>query len=42
MWWDPRTGKRSSIPHHANRETRLGTLRSILSDLGITEDDLNQ
>ena len=31
---------RVNVPHHATREIPPGTLRAILRQLGITEDDL--
>ncbi|HLF77810.1 MAG TPA: type II toxin-antitoxin system HicA family toxin [Dehalococcoidia bacterium] len=40
VWWLPRTERRATIPHHASREIAPGTLRAILKDLGLTEDDL--
>jgi predicted RNA binding protein YcfA (HicA-like mRNA interferase family) len=30
-----------SIPVHGNRDLPTGTLRSILKDAGLTEEDLN-
>ena len=40
IWWDPKTGRRTLINNHAGREIPPGTLRAILKDLALTEDDL--
>lgn len=42
IWWRPGTELRTVVPNHAAREIPTGTLRSILRDLGLTLDDLNQ
>jgi len=33
---------RTVVPNHPSREIPTGTLRAILSDLGLTLDDLNR
>ena len=40
VWWQPATGKRTTIPNHPGREMKKRTLAAILHDLGLTEDDL--
>ena len=40
IWWLPDTERRSSIPRHPGREIATGTLKAILRDLGLSEDDL--
>lgn len=40
VWWLLASGKRTTIPNHGSRELRASTLREILRDLDLTEDDL--
>jgi predicted RNA binding protein YcfA (HicA-like mRNA interferase family) len=40
LWWLPKTERRTVITRHATREIPPGTLRSILRDLELTEEDL--
>jgi len=42
MWWNPSTRRYTMIPNHPTREIAKGTLASILKDLELTEDRLNQ
>ena len=42
VWWRPGTDLRTVVPNHPSREIPTGTLRAILSDLGLTLDDLNR
>jgi predicted RNA binding protein YcfA (HicA-like mRNA interferase family) len=37
-----RDGRRVTVPVHGSKDLRLGTLRSILRDAGITEDELRE
>ncbi len=39
-WWSPESGKHTTIPNHAGRDMAVKTVRKILSDLGLTEEDL--
>jgi predicted RNA binding protein YcfA (HicA-like mRNA interferase family) len=39
-WWDPEKKLFTIIQHHQGREIPNGTLRAILRDLQLTEDDL--
>lgn len=38
IWLNPATGRRASLPRHS-RDLAEGTLRSILRQAGIEEDD---
>ena len=40
LWWFPGTERRAAIPRHQSREIAPGTLKAILKELGLTEDDL--
>jgi len=40
VWWLPGTERHATIPRHSAREIAPGTLRAILKDLGLSEDDL--
>jgi predicted RNA binding protein YcfA (HicA-like mRNA interferase family) len=40
IWWDPGKKLYTSIPNHAGKEIKRGTLASILKDLGLTQEDL--
>jgi predicted RNA binding protein YcfA (HicA-like mRNA interferase family) len=40
VWWDPATGRRTTIPNHPGREIKKKTLATILRDLELREDDL--
>lgn len=42
IWWHPPTGRRTVIPHHAQRDIARRTLAKILRDLGLTMEDLEQ
>jgi predicted RNA binding protein YcfA (HicA-like mRNA interferase family) len=35
-------GRRTTVPVHAGRDIRPGTLRNILRDTGLTVDDLRR
>jgi predicted RNA binding protein YcfA (HicA-like mRNA interferase family) len=39
-WWWPERGLQTTIPNHPGKEIASGTLRKILKDLGLTEDNL--
>jgi predicted RNA binding protein YcfA (HicA-like mRNA interferase family) len=34
------TGRRTVVPVHANEDLKPGTLRGIMRDAGLTDDDL--
>ena len=40
IWWNEDKRKTTVIPHH--HEIRLGTLRSIIRQMGITKEKFNQ
>jgi predicted RNA binding protein YcfA (HicA-like mRNA interferase family) len=40
VWWDPATCRRTTIPNHPGREIKKKTLATILRDLELREDDL--
>jgi predicted RNA binding protein YcfA (HicA-like mRNA interferase family) len=40
IWWWPEKKRRTSIPRHANREISRKTLKSLLEQLGLKEEDL--
>ncbi len=40
VWWWPEKRARTTIPRHSTREIAPGTLKKILKDLGLREDDL--
>jgi len=37
IWWNEKTKKTCVVPHH--KEVRTGTLRSIIRQAGITEEE---
>ncbi len=37
IWWNEEKKKTCVIPHH--KEIKLGTLKSILNQMGLTEDE---
>lgn len=39
---NPRTRQRVSVPVHAGRTVKIGTLRGILEDAGISPDDFRR
>lgn len=39
IWWNPATQKFTVIPNHGSRDLPLGTLRTILRQLGISLDE---
>lgn len=40
IWWNEKLKKTCVIPHH--KEISSGTLRSILRQMGLTEEEFNQ
>ena len=40
VWWDPRRKLYTLIPNHPGREIKKKTLATILRDLGLKEEDL--
>lgn len=38
----PRTRRRVSIPVHAGRTVKVGTLRGILEDAGLSQEDFGR
>jgi predicted RNA binding protein YcfA (HicA-like mRNA interferase family) len=42
VWWWPEKRRRTTIPRHPKREIAPGTLKKILSDLGLKEEDLHR
>lgn len=42
IWWNPRNGQYTTIPDWGSDDLRAGTLRSIVSDRGLTMDDLRR
>ncbi|MBI3361353.1 MAG: type II toxin-antitoxin system HicA family toxin [Chloroflexi bacterium] len=40
IWWSPKTRRRTTIPNHGSNPIPKGTLRRILKDLGLTQEDL--
>ena len=40
IWVNPASRSVALIPNHGSRELATGTVRSILKQLGLTEDDL--
>jgi predicted RNA binding protein YcfA (HicA-like mRNA interferase family) len=40
VWWDPATGRRTTIPNHPGREIKKRTLATILRDLELKQEDL--
>ena len=40
LWVNPNNRSVALIPNHGSREIPTGTLRSVLRQLGLTEDDL--
>jgi predicted RNA binding protein YcfA (HicA-like mRNA interferase family) len=41
LWINPRTSQRTVIAYHPAREVPPGTLRAILRQLGLRQEDLN-
>jgi predicted RNA binding protein YcfA (HicA-like mRNA interferase family) len=39
-WWWPERRTHTTIPNHPGKEIASGTLRKILKDLGLREEDL--
>lgn len=37
IWWNEQSGKTCVVPHH--REVKVGTLRSIIRQAGVTTDE---
>ncbi len=42
IWWNPINGQYTTIPDWGNKDLKMGTLRSILTDLGLTMTDLQR
>lgn len=42
VWFNSANGRRTRIPRHATQEIPAGTLHRILTDLGLTREDLVQ
>ena len=40
IWENPASGKTAAVPRHSGQEIPPGTLRKILSELGIEPSDL--
>ena len=40
VWGNRRTGRYTLIPNHAGKDIKSRTLRQILKDLGLSEEDL--
>lgn len=38
----PQTRQRASVPVHAGRIVKLGTLKGILEDAGLSQDEFSQ
>jgi len=42
IWWNPATGRRTTIPNHGAKDTPKGTLAKILRDLNVDLDELRR
>jgi predicted RNA binding protein YcfA (HicA-like mRNA interferase family) len=42
IWWNPGNGKYTTIPDWCSDDLRSGTLRTIVSDLGLTLEDIRR
>ncbi|HQE93599.1 MAG TPA: type II toxin-antitoxin system HicA family toxin [Anaerolineae bacterium] len=40
IWWNPANGQYTTIPDWSSKDLKVGTLRSILSDLGLAMDEI--
>ncbi|OGD89635.1 hypothetical protein A3D07_00950 [Candidatus Curtissbacteria bacterium RIFCSPHIGHO2_02_FULL_42_15] len=40
IWWDEKRRKTCVIPHH--REIKPGTLRKVINQMGLTEDEFKK
>ena len=40
IWWDPERRLFTTISYHGSRDLKRGTLRAILGDLELSEEDL--
>lgn len=40
IWWNEKTQKTCVIPHH--REIKSGTIKSIITQMGISESKFNE
>jgi predicted RNA binding protein YcfA (HicA-like mRNA interferase family) len=42
IWWNPANGAYTTIPDWGSKDLKPGTLRSIVSDLGLTTGDIQK
>jgi len=42
IWWNPAIGRYTTIPDWGSKELKLGTLRRILADLGLSIEDVQR
>ncbi len=42
IWININTHSRTTIPNWGSRDLRIGTVRAILRDLGVSRDDFNR
>ena len=40
VYYDPASGRQTSVPVHANADLKPGTQRSIMRDAGLKDGDL--
>jgi predicted RNA binding protein YcfA (HicA-like mRNA interferase family) len=42
IWWNPENSQYTTIPDWGNDDLKPGTLHSVVSDLGLTMQDLRR
>jgi len=42
IWWNPAIERYTTIPDWGSKELKLGTLRRILADLGLSIEDVQR
>ncbi len=42
IWWNPKTGNYTTIPDWGSKDLKMGTLHTILVDLGLNRYDIQR
>jgi predicted RNA binding protein YcfA (HicA-like mRNA interferase family) len=42
IWWNPANNRYTTIPDWGNKDLKIGLLRGVTSDLGLTLQDIQE